>query len=53
MEKVCKYDLNNDFDMITAEILNNKTAFRLSSFMIAEDDLTFPQKAYSGFRRKI
>ena len=40
MEKVCKYDLNNDFSMITAEILNNKTAFRLSSFMIAEDDLT-------------
>ena len=40
MEKVCKYDLNNDFNMITAEILNNKTAFRLSSFMIAEDDLT-------------
>ena len=40
MEKVCKYDLNNDFNIITAEILNNKTAFRLSSFMIAEDDLT-------------
>jgi len=40
MKNVCKYDLNNDFNMITVEILKNKTAFRLSSFMIAEDDLS-------------
>ena len=40
MKNVCKYDLNNDFNMITVEILKNKTAFRLSSFMISEDDLS-------------